>query len=195
VIYEWRTYRANPGGTAEFLRLFGEVAVPIRAKHAGKLEAFWLPAEGDARTMHHLWSYASLDARAEVRKALAQDPAWMNDFARRVVPLIAEQHITFMSLIGGDLSAIGDGPHSRLVLRCVPFQATAVRARLGTEAGTAQFLHESQDPHSLTVLLGKESARADVLWQGRDGGDPAGGELVRQATLERLRPLEFSPLR
>jgi hypothetical protein len=195
VIYEWRTYRANPGGTAEFLRLFGEVAVPIRAKHAGKLEAFWLPAEGDARTMHHLWSYASLDARAEVRKALAHDPAWMNDFARRVVPLIAEQHITFMSMVGGDLSGIPAAAHCRLVLRCVPFQAAVVRTRLGAEAGTAQFLHESQDPHSLTVLLGEADSRAHVLWQGRDGGDPAGGTLVREATLQRLRPLEFSPLR
>ncbi len=195
MIYEWRTYRANPGGTAEFLRLFGEVAVPIRAKHAGRLEAFWLPAEGDARTMHHLWSYASLDARAEVRKALAQDPAWMNDFVRRVVPLIAGQHVTFMSLVGGDLSGIAPGAHGRLVLECVPFQAATVRARLGAEAGTAQFLHESQDPHALTVLLGEADPRTRVLWQGSDGADPAGGHLVRRATLERLRPLAFSPLR
>lgn len=195
MIYEWRTYRANPGGTAQFLRLFCEIAVPIRAKHPGKLEAFWLPEEGDARTMHHLWSYESLDARAEARKALAQDPAWVNDFVRQVVPLVAEQHITFMSLVGGELSGIGAGPHCRLVLQCIPFQTAAVRGRIGAEAGTAQFLHESEDPHSLTVLLGKENPRADLVWQGRDGGDPAGGDLIRQATLHRLRPLEFSPLR
>jgi hypothetical protein len=195
VIYEWRTYRANPGGMAEFLRLFGEVAVPIRARHAGRLEAFWLPAEGDARTMHHLWSYASLDARAEVRRALGQDPAWMNDFVRRVVPLIAEQYLTFMSLIGGDLSGIASGIHCRLLLQCVAFQAPAVRARLGAQARSAQFLHESQDPHSLTVLIGEDDARARGLWQGSEGADPVGGALVRRATLERLRPLDFSPLR
>ena len=135
------------------------------------------------------------DARAEVRKALANDTAWMNDFVRCVVPLIAEQHITFMTLVGGDLSSIRSPTHCRLTLQCVPFQAAAVRSRLGAETGTAQFLHESQDPHSLTLLFGDSDSRTRVLWQGTDGADPAGGELVKQATLERLRPLGFSPLR
>lgn len=194
MIYEWRTYTMMPGSTGTFLRLFKETALPIRTAYRGGLVAFWTPVDGRARTLHHLWRYPSLDIRAAVRKELAADKHWVSDFVQQVAPLIARQDVTFLSPIAGELSAIKASTHVRLQLTCVPFRTANVLRNINADE-VVQFNHETSNPHTLTLLFGDSVELSDRLWQTTDNQRTAVEDDVAEARLERLRPLEFSPLR
>jgi hypothetical protein len=90
MVYELRTYTIKVGKMQEYLRLFEEIGAPIISKYTN-LVGFWYTEIGELNQVVHLWSYESLDIRAEKRKALYSDPEWLDKFIPPLLPLLEKQ--------------------------------------------------------------------------------------------------------
>ena len=73
MLYELRTYRLKPGAVPEFEKLF-EKGLEVREKYS-RLVGFWHTEIGPVNQVLHLWSYETLQERADVRAAAAKDPS------------------------------------------------------------------------------------------------------------------------
>jgi len=87
-VYELRVYRFQPGKVPEWARLAQE-GLPLREKYSSPV-GFWQVEVGPLNTVVHLWPYRDVQHRAEVRKAVAADPAWQSVIAR-LHPLLQTQ--------------------------------------------------------------------------------------------------------
>ena len=74
MIYEFRTYTLKVGSMGKFEENFAK-ALPIREKHS-KLTACWHTEIGPLNQIIHVWAYADMKHRAEVRAAAAAEPGW-----------------------------------------------------------------------------------------------------------------------
>ncbi len=74
MLYEVRTYTLKPGSVAAFEENFAQ-ALPHRQQYS-PLAAFWHTEIGPLNQVIHVWPYESLDERARIRAAAAQDPNW-----------------------------------------------------------------------------------------------------------------------
>jgi NIPSNAP len=88
-VYELRYYRLHPGKVGEWLALFGK-GLPARAKYSAPV-GVWSSELGRLNTVYHLWGYADLQARAEVRKRVTADAAWA-ETVKGLTPLMQEMH-------------------------------------------------------------------------------------------------------
>lgn len=95
MIYEMRTYSIQIGKTREYLKLFGEVGMPIISKYA-KLVGYWYTDIGELNQIVHIWEYESLDQRAQNRKALYEDPEWIERFLPVAMPYLVSQESKIM---------------------------------------------------------------------------------------------------
>ncbi|WP_326537352.1 NIPSNAP family protein [Pseudorhodoferax sp.] len=92
MIYELRTYTAEPGRTAEFLKLYEAMALPLQTRYLGGLLGFYVTEIGPLNQIVHLWRFASLADREQRRAALEADPAWHHYRARsKELGVIREQ--------------------------------------------------------------------------------------------------------
>jgi NIPSNAP protein len=87
-LYELRIYRFQPGKIGEWAKL-AQTALPIREKYSAPV-GFWQVEIGPLNSVVHLWPYRDGQHRAEVRKAVAADPAWQEVIAR-LYPLLQAQ--------------------------------------------------------------------------------------------------------
>lgn len=85
-VYELRTYRCHVGRAGEWLGHFTTI-LPLREKYS-KNVGLWSTEMGTQNQVVHLWAYRSLDERFEVRRRLAQEPAWQ-EFLAKGAPLLA----------------------------------------------------------------------------------------------------------
>jgi NIPSNAP protein len=85
-VYELRTYRLAPGKVPEWVRHF-KAGLPAREKYS-KIVGLWTSEAGPLNQVVHLWAYADLTQRAEVRVKAAQDPEWQA-FLKQGMPLLA----------------------------------------------------------------------------------------------------------
>src|SRR6201991_3786937 len=93
-IYEFRYYRARPGGAArQWLDLF-TAALTHREKYS-KIVALFQTEAGQPNEVCHIWAYPSLNARVEARANALKDPAWQ-EFLGKGGPLLEEMHSTIM---------------------------------------------------------------------------------------------------
>ncbi|WCK56442.1 NIPSNAP family protein [Aneurinibacillus sp. Ricciae_BoGa-3] len=90
MIYEMRTYTVKIGKMQEYLGLFEDVGHAIISKYA-KLVGYWYTEIGELNQIVHVWAYESLDVRAERRKALYEDPEWLEKFIAHAMPLLEKQ--------------------------------------------------------------------------------------------------------
>jgi hypothetical protein len=67
MIYEIRTYNVKPGLVAEYQKRFAE-GLEVRSKYS-QMYGMWHTEIGPLNQIVHIWSYASLQQRAEVRAA------------------------------------------------------------------------------------------------------------------------------
>jgi NIPSNAP len=74
MIYEARTYRVKPRSLGEVLKRF-ETGYQIRKKRS-ELAAFFYTEIGPLNQIIHIWPYADLAERAEIRALAAQDDGW-----------------------------------------------------------------------------------------------------------------------
>lgn len=89
MIYEHRTYRLKNGSVGEYLRLVGEVGLPIQRRHLGQLVGYFTTEIGTLNEITHIWAFADLADRAKRRAALMADPEWL-DFLPKIQVLIEE---------------------------------------------------------------------------------------------------------
>jgi hypothetical protein len=90
MIYEMRTYTIKIGKMQEYLGLFEEVGLAIISKYS-KLVGYWYTEIGELNQIVHIWAYDSLDVRAQRRKALYEDPEWLEKFIAYGLPLLEKQ--------------------------------------------------------------------------------------------------------
>ena len=93
-IYEFRNYRAKPGGAVQqWLQLFTE-ALEVREGYS-KIVGLWATEAPHVNEVCHIWAYPDLNARAAVRAAVAKDTAWQ-EFVKSATGLLDEMHSTVM---------------------------------------------------------------------------------------------------
>ena len=97
MIYELRTYTLHQGKLPAYLDLARSVGRPVRGNDYGTCHAYWTSEFGPLNQIWHLWSYASLDERARLRTALAQNPRWRAEYVPNVQPLLIRQDIRFLN--------------------------------------------------------------------------------------------------
>src|SRR3954471_5404369 len=74
MIYELRTYTFHQGKLPAYLALARDVGRPVRGQDYGTCHGYWTAEFGALNQVWHMWSYSSLDERAKMRDALAQNP-------------------------------------------------------------------------------------------------------------------------
>ena len=79
-IYEFRSYRLQPGKVPEWLEHF-KAGLPARVKYS-KPVGIWSSELGELNRVVHLWPYESLEHRARVRKAFLADSVWQETVGR-----------------------------------------------------------------------------------------------------------------
>ncbi|XP_023578704.1 protein NipSnap homolog 3A isoform X2 [Octodon degus] len=96
-LYEFRTYCLKPSKMNEFLENFKK-NVHLRTAHS-ELVGFWLVEFGGTMNrVFHIWKYDNFAHRTAVRKALAKDKEWQEQF---LIPNLAhidkqESEITYL---------------------------------------------------------------------------------------------------
>ena len=93
-IYEFRHYRAKPGGAVrQWLDIYTAV-LPQREKYS-KIVGLWQSEAGQPNEICHIWAYPDLNARATARGNAMKDPAWL-EFLGKSHAFLDEMHSTIM---------------------------------------------------------------------------------------------------
>lgn len=211
MIHELRIYTLKPGNVPAFLKLAEERALPIRGDNYGKMEGYWFSEFGALNQIFHLWSFADLNTRAELRGALGQLPEWRRDYVSQVQPLIRHQQIRLM--------------HPKLPLKppAEPgnvYEYRCYQAAIGKAAGFIEAICEAmpvREKYSQNVCLWHTEAgqpnEVSHLWVYKDLETRAkaraaatqdedwraflgkGGAMLEEMHSTLLMPAPFSPLR
>src|SRR5687768_15458784 len=96
MIHEIRTYTLVPGKAAEYLRLAGEVGLPVRRNDCGTLLGWWVSDVGMLNQLVHVWSFADLNERQRQRAVLTAKPEWTEGYVTRVNPLVRRRHVSIV---------------------------------------------------------------------------------------------------
>ncbi len=77
-VFEWRTYKSNPGKLDALNARFRDHTCRLFKKHGIEVIGFWMPAEGeDAKdTLYYLVAFRSVEAQTQAWKAFFDDPEW-----------------------------------------------------------------------------------------------------------------------
>jgi hypothetical protein len=94
VVFELRIYALASGAPPRFLSLMLEV-MPARERHSMNV-GVWIPTDGEADRIFHMWAYRDLAHRAEVRADVAQEPYW-RDYVAAITPLLRKQTSILLS--------------------------------------------------------------------------------------------------
>jgi len=93
MIYELRHYEFSTENWGKYLKLFNEACIPIRQNNFGVLKGKWIYKNDNTIHFYHLWEYASLDNRQQLRKKLSEVTAWQELFIKHATHLIEQQDI------------------------------------------------------------------------------------------------------
>ncbi|MBI3028353.1 MAG: NIPSNAP family protein [Candidatus Rokubacteria bacterium] len=113
MIYELRTYTLIPGTQAEYLQLSRDIGRKVRGDRYGKLEGAWTTEFGTLNQYVHLWSFADLNERERLRRALGQDERWTKEYLPKIRPLLLAQENKILYAVDGVplTRPIGVGSH------------------------------------------------------------------------------------
>ncbi len=70
---EIRTYTLQPGGVAEYLRLYNELGRSVQVEILGDLVGLYQPETGDLNQLVFVWQFDSFEERARRRRQLMED--------------------------------------------------------------------------------------------------------------------------
>jgi len=93
-IYELRWHKLLPGKVAEWLAKL-RTGLEARATYGNTPVGVWAAELGPLNTVYHLWGYADLQARADIRDKFASDPVW-TEVVRTANPLMLEMNTTIL---------------------------------------------------------------------------------------------------
>ena len=99
-VYELRYDKLLPGKVGEWLAKF-RTGLEARATYGNTPVGVWTAELGGLNMVYHLWGYADLQARADIRKKFADDPVWA-EVVRTANPLMLEMNTKI--LISTDFS-------------------------------------------------------------------------------------------
>jgi hypothetical protein len=98
VIYELRIYTVRPGIMPEYLKIVGDIGMPIRKNDFGKLVGAWSSEFGTLNEYYHLWSYPDPNERARLRAELAKTPGWADKYLAATRGMVTAQRNTILTL-------------------------------------------------------------------------------------------------
>jgi hypothetical protein len=101
MIFELRTYTLKQGSLAEVVKAASTVARDIRKDNYGKLEGYWQTEIGPLNQVLHLWSYQSLNERAQLRAELNKNPRWAAEYVPLIRPNLLRQDIRLLNAVRG----------------------------------------------------------------------------------------------
>src|ERR1700759_627245 len=97
MVYELRTYTFNNGALPAYIQHVEKVGRPVRGDEYGKCWGYWTSEFGMLNQAWHLWSYASLDERTQMREALSKNERWNREYVPVVQPMLQRQDIRFLN--------------------------------------------------------------------------------------------------
>ncbi len=77
-VFEWRTYKANPGKLDALNARFRNDTCRRFKKHGIEMIGFWTPTEGEEAkdTLYYLVAFPSVEAQKKAWQAFFDDPQW-----------------------------------------------------------------------------------------------------------------------
>ncbi len=211
MIYEFRTYTTPIGKAPELARLSAEIGRDIRGDDYGKLEGYWLTEIGPLNQVMHLWSYADLNTRQELRAGLAANADWRDKHLPLAGPLVQRQDIRLMQALKPLAPPSGEGNvYEYRVYRCRVGKArpwaeklvAALPARERHSKNVSVFLTEAGQPNEASHLWvydslnqraeARAAATRDPDWQAFLKNGP---EMLEEMTSTILMPWTHSPMR
>ena len=87
---EQRTYTLLPGSQGQWLENYEKYGLKIQTEILGRLVGYFTTEFGALNQVVHMWAYETFEDRAERRKKLFQNPAWL-EFLPKVRPLLVSQ--------------------------------------------------------------------------------------------------------
>lgn len=204
MIYEFRTYTTPIGMAPELARLSAEIGRDIRQDDYGRLEGYWLTEIGPLNQVMHLWSYADLNARQELRAALGRNEAWRNRYLSVAGPLIRRQDIRLMHAVKPVVAPEGTGHvYEYRVYRCKvgkarPFAEKlrdALPAREKYSKNVAIWLTEAGQPNEVSHLWAYESLNHRAEARAAAVKDPEWREFLKNGPemLDEMQSMVLTP--
>ena len=107
-VFEWRTYKANPGKLDALNARFRDHTCNLFKKHDIEVIGFWMPTEGDDAkdTLYYLVAFPSVAAQKQAWKAFFDDPEWKKIKADSEKEGVLVKEMSGMNLTATDYSPI-----------------------------------------------------------------------------------------
>ena len=77
MVYEARVYTILPGRINDFAERLQAIAVPILARHGGRIIGIWRTVIGQSNQITFILAYDDLGHRERVWDAFGRDPEWV----------------------------------------------------------------------------------------------------------------------
>lgn len=156
MVHELREYSLAPADWPVFRALFETLGLPLRRNDYGELLGSWC-GEADGRPCFvHLWRYASLDARADLRARMAAVPDWSARYLPQAAALVQTQTLSVLQPRGLPALPMAGAPGRVVYLhryRCAVGQAGALLTQLGDAAADRLGLWSTEFPYPNDVAL------------------------------------------
>lgn len=104
MIVEIRYYKLHIGKLHEYVSLYKGKGFDIQSRHLGQPIGWYTPISDNQNAITHIWQYQDFDDRDLRRKALFEDPEWLQ-FITKTGPLIKEMTNRFVSPISFETSS------------------------------------------------------------------------------------------
>lgn len=190
-IFELRTYALKPTHVGEYINLTKE-KFHLRTAHS-VLNGFWFhELGGTLNAATHIWQYDSLEHRAKVRAALAQDPEWISQYVSKLLPCL-ESQVNKVCVESHGLSAskiLQANDDKNGVFQLVTAKKSddlKSFVEKVEKSGNAEFMS------SLDTVIGKENETSLLFRYGSVDDTLHGIELEGQTSVVML-PAPWSPL-
>lgn len=206
MVHEYRTYTITPGQLHRYLALAESKVRPIREDRYGRLAAFWTSEFGTLHQVHHIWEYTSIDQRQDLRRELAGNREWCDQFLAGAWPTMQVQEVRFMFPNGAVTPPRGSSAlYERRIYRCPAgrfAEAAEAVSQRPLHASAQRFgvwISETPQPNEIVEIVAYpafDARLADAItstpqrdWFARHEG------LFQQTDSALLLPIGISPIR
>ena len=92
-LFDFRIYETKPFLAPTYAKQLLEV-LPVREKHSNNY-AIWIPATGNTNRIFHMWPYADLNQRMNIRNQVAVESEWQL-YLKNIFPMLVRQSSTLV---------------------------------------------------------------------------------------------------
>lgn len=162
MIHELREYEFLPADWQAYEECYDRVGRAARGDDFGRLLGAWTAREAERVHFVHLWAYESLDARARLRAALAQVPAWSREFIPAVRHLAQRQTLTVLHPVAGGVSGASHVWLNRLACRA-GHAPDVLQALRGDPDTVGLWSTEFPDPNGVVQLAAEATLESPPM--------------------------------